>query len=144
MLLFLESILRTRVKRTLLLNDKEEKDLVIVYIHFIINFLGRVKDGYLILQSYYEILADRSRSSMPEFADLDALMLKEIVKDLIQGNLETSKICYKIIEDHITDPGYDGDQARYFLSKMNLRHPIEFVNKIEYFKSEILAQTQNK
>ena len=87
---------------------------MIVYIHFIINFLGRVKDGYLILQSYYDILADRSRASQPEFWELDALMLKEIVKDLIQGNLETSKICYKIVEDHSTDLKYDGDQARYF------------------------------
>lgn len=99
-LLFLESLLKNRIERTIILNIKEENDLVIAYIHFIINFLGKIKHAYVILQSYYEFSNDRKNINDPEFDDLDALILKEMIIDLVQKNLEDSSLCYKLMDTH--------------------------------------------
>lgn len=99
----------------------------------------------MILQSYYETLNDRKNINDPEFHDLDALILKEMIIDLVQKNLEDSSLCYKLIDTHNnSNKNNTKDTAGDSNESVDLMPAIKFINLLELFKFNILVNANSR
>lgn len=74
-----------------------------------------------------------------EFGELDALVLKEIVRNVVQINLESSKLCFNVLSDNFGDMSDSVD-----LNRLSMREPIEFINDVEKLKEKIIVNATKR